>query len=159
VENGRNATYPLKIETRQEGDRTIPTRFYYETSPRVQYTNPFADLPIEYDDDPRRLDDDIARADELTSIYQAVIRKESAEYGIANARRDQELCIAIVESARLNGRPVRLPLAEETEWERVQHEAFRTIWGGDPLKDADELIARDFLRTGRRRQKDYDYAV
>jgi predicted dehydrogenase len=159
VEDGRQAIYPLKIETRYGGDKKIPVRFYYETNPQIEYVNPFADLPIEYHDDPRRLDDDIARADELTSIYRAVVRNESAEYGIANARRDQELCIAIVESARLNGLPVRLPLADETQWEREQHQAFRSMWGGDPLTDADKLIARDFLRVGHRRQRDYDYAV
>jgi predicted dehydrogenase len=144
VEDGRHTTYPIKIETRQAGERTIPMRFYYEIDPRIEYANPFADLPINYGDTMHHLVDDIARADELTSIHQAVVSNEPPEYGIANARRDQELCIAIVESARLNGRPVRLPLADETEWEREQHEAFRTMWDGDPLKDADRLITRNF---------------
>ena len=144
LENGVQATYPLKIDTRQEGERKIPIRFYYETNPQIEYANPFADLPIKYGDDLHRLVDDIARADELTSIYRAVVRNESPEYGMANARHDQELCIAIVESARLNGQPVRLPLAEETVWEREQHEAFRATWGGDPFKDADKLIRQNF---------------
>jgi hypothetical protein len=29
---------------------------------------------------------------------------------------------------------VRLPLNEETAWERAQHEKFRARWGGDPFK-------------------------
>jgi len=29
---------------------------------------------------------------------------------------------------------VRLPLTEETAWERAQREKFRTRWGGDPSK-------------------------
>ena len=159
LENGVQAAYPLKIDTRQEGERKIPTRFYYETSPRVEYANPFADLPLKYADNWYRLGDDIARADELTSIHRAVVNKESPEYGIANARRDQELCIAIMESTRLDGQSVRLPLSGETVWEREQHETFRATWGGDPLKDADQLITRNFLRTGLRRQRAYDFVV
>jgi predicted dehydrogenase len=150
VEDGSDATYPLKIESRYEGDKKIPVRFYYETSPRVEYANPFVNLPIKYGDNMHHLVDDIARADELTSIHRAVVSDQPPEYGIANARRDQELCIAIVESARLNGRPVRLPLADETDWERAQHEAFRTMWNGDPFKDADRLITRNFGARPRR---------
>jgi hypothetical protein len=29
---------------------------------------------------------------------------------------------------------VRLPLNEETAWERAQHEKFRAHWGGNPFK-------------------------
>jgi len=39
---------------------------------------------------------------------------------------------------------VRLPLTEETAWERAQHEKFRTRWGGDPSKDAEKLATQNF---------------
>ena len=39
---------------------------------------------------------------------------------------------------------LRLPLKEETAWERVQHEKFRARWGGDPFKDAEKLTAQNF---------------
>ena len=39
---------------------------------------------------------------------------------------------------------VRLPLKEETAWERAQHEKFRARWGSDPFKDATKLTAQNF---------------
>jgi hypothetical protein len=80
----------------------------------------------------------------LASIHHSVTTKSDPEYGIADARRDQELSIAISHSAALGGQPVRLPLGEETRWEREQHERFRAKWGGDAFKDAEQLIARNF---------------
>jgi predicted dehydrogenase len=143
LENGAQAAYPLKIDTRQDGSQNIPTRFYYETNPLVEYPNPFADRPLNYGDD-WGASDIIAIADALASIHRSVTARSDAEYGIADARRDQELSIAISHSASLNGEPVRLPLGAETAWERDQHEKFRERWGGDPFKNADRLIARNF---------------
>jgi predicted dehydrogenase len=148
LENGAQAAYPLKIDTRQDDNQNIPTRFYYETNPLVEYPNPFADKPLNYGDD-WGASDIIAIADALACIHRSVTAKSDAEYGIAEARRDQELSIAISHSAALDGQPVRLPLGEETAWERDQHEKFRARWGGDPFKDADKLIARNFSGGNR----------
>jgi len=81
--------------------------------------------------------------------HRAVVEGAAPEYGMARARLDQEVSIAIDESARLDGRPLRLPLGEETGWERRVHEAFRRRWGADPVKDADQLIARSFAGGSR----------
>jgi predicted dehydrogenase len=143
LENGEQVLHPMKIETRRDGSREIPLRFYYETSPLLGYQNPFAARPLDYGDD---ASDIIAVADALTSIHRAVATKTDPTYGVADARRDQELSIAISESANLVGKPVRLPLREETVWEREQHEKFRTRWGGDPFKDAERLITRNFSK-------------
>ena len=143
LENGVQVVYPLKVDTRQDGNRKIPTRFYYETNPPVEYQNPFADRPLNYGDD-WGASDIIAIADALASIHRSVASKSDPEYGIADARRDQELSIAISQSASLDGQPVRLPLGGETAWEREQHEKFRARWRGDAFKDADQLITRNF---------------
>jgi predicted dehydrogenase len=148
LENGAQAAYPLKIDTRQDDNPNIPTRFYYETNPLVEYPNPFADKPLNYGDD-WGASDIIAIADALACIHRSVTAKSDIEYGIAEARRDQELSIAISHSAALDGQPVRLPLGEETAWERDQHEKFRARWGGDLFKDADKLIARNFSGGNR----------
>jgi predicted dehydrogenase len=148
LENGAQAAYPLKIDTRQDDNQNIPTRFYYETNPLVEYPNPFADKPLNYGDD-WGASDIIAIADALACIHRSVTAKSDIEYGIAEARRDQELSIAISHSAALDGQPVRLPLGEETAWERDQHEKFRARWGGDLFKDADKLIARNFSGGNR----------
>jgi predicted dehydrogenase len=141
LENGEQAVYAMKVETRRDGEREIPTRYYYETNPLVEYKNPFAARAIDYGDDAT---DVIAVADALASIHRAVATESAPAYGVADARRDQELSIAISESARRDGQAMRLPLGEETVWEREQHEKFRARWGGDPFKDADKLIARNF---------------
>jgi predicted dehydrogenase len=147
IENGAQVAYPLKIDTRQDGKQNIPTRLYYETNPLVEYQNPFAVSPLNYSDD-WGASDIIAIADALASIHRSATTRSVAEYGIADARRDQELSIAISHSAALGGEPVRLPLGEETAWEREQHEKFSARWGGDPFKDADKLIARNFSGGG-----------
>ncbi len=148
LENGAQVAYPLKIDARQDGKQNIPTRFCYETNPPVEYRNPFADRPLNYSDD-WGASDIIAIADALASIHRSVTTRSAAEYGVADARRDQELSIAIGHSAALGGEPVRLPLGDETAWERAQHEKFRARWGADPFKEADKLIARDFSGGGR----------
>jgi predicted dehydrogenase len=143
LEDGAQVVHPLKIDTRQDAKQNIPTRFYYETNPPVEYQNPFADKPLNYTDD-WGASDVLAIADALASLHRSVTAKSAAEYGVADARRDQELSIAISHSASLNGEPVRLPLGEETAWEREQHAKFRARWSGDPFKDAERLITRDF---------------
>ena len=146
LENGAQVVYPLKVDTREDGNRKIPTRYYYETDPPVEYRNPFADRPLNYGED---ASDIIAIADALASIHRSVTAKSAAEYGIAEARHDQELSIAISQSASLDGQPVSLPLRVETDWERAQHQKFRAQWGGDAFKDAEQLIARNFSGGAR----------
>lgn len=139
LENNEQVSYQLKTEALGKGEKEIPTRFYYETSPRVEYLNPFSDSPLNYADR-WGVRDIIAIADELTSIHRTVTTKSKPDYGIARARRDQELSIAIHESARLDGRPVQIPLTEMTVWEKERHQELGTKWGGDPLKDVERLI-------------------
>lgn len=143
LENGAQAIYPMKIDERRSGGGNIPARFYYETSPPVAYENPFADRPMNYADD-WGASDVIAIADALASLHRSVTAKAAPKYGVADARRDQELSIAINHSAALGAEPVRLPLGEETAWEREQHEKFRARWGADPFADAETLISRNF---------------
>jgi predicted dehydrogenase len=143
LENGVQVAYPLKIDTQQDGEQKIPTRFYYETNPPVEHQNPFADRALNYADD-WGASDIIAIADALASVHRSVTMKSDPEYGIADARCDQELSIAISHSAAFDGQPIRLPLGAETAWEREQHEKFRARWGGDAFKDADRLITRNF---------------
>lgn len=148
LEDETEATYPLKVDTRRSGDREVPVRYRYETSPLAEFTNPFADWPLPYGESSFGLDDDIARAHEWASIHRAVATGAAVEYAIADARQDQELSIAVNESARLGGLPVRLPLAGETAWEQEQHEAFRSKWEADPFTNASQLAARNFGARG-----------
>jgi hypothetical protein len=138
LENGKEVRYPMETETRDK----VPVRYYYETNPPVEFANPFADRPLGYGVTSYGPDDDISRAHELLSLYNSVVDGQPAAYGLAEGRIDQELSIAVNESSRLGGEPVRLPLGEETPWERTQNDLFRTRWGGDPVRDADAIISR-----------------
>lgn len=142
LENDVPLNYPKQIASRREGEREIPTRFFYETNPEVQFLNPFADRILE-DVDIVGVSDGLARADELSCIYQAVTTGSAPHYGMAKARRDQELSILITESARL-GRPLKAELrdGQETPWESEQHDLFRKIWGRGPFEDVDRPIQR-----------------
>ncbi len=126
------------------GVKDAPARYFYETTPPVEYVNPFAGQDLGYAGPYGPLDA-IAIGAELSSIHRAVESKPDTNfYGLERARLDQEMSIAINESARLDGRPVRLPLGEQTEWERRVHEAFEKRFGGDPIKDARKLLAQSF---------------
>lgn len=142
VEEGRAVDYPLQIETRRVGDQDVPSRFSYQTDPAIEFVNPFDDRVLHQGGLEGRWWDAISRADELDSIYRAVTTNGEPAYGLARARRDQELSIVITESARLN-QPLAGALEDdgETVWEHEQHEAFRRQWGFDPFKDASEFMS------------------
>ena len=131
--------YPVKIESSSINGELVPQRFYFETNPVVEFLNPFCDRVLDVAGSGGRWDG-IARADKLGSIYRAVVLNEEPNYGLAKARRDQEISIMITESARLGQRPIsRLPEDQETVWEREQNEVFRQLWGVDPFKDVAEF--------------------
>ena len=136
VADGLPATYDRKVEVKRVDGQEIPARHYYETEPIVSYDNPFGDRVLT-DAGTSGPSDGIARAHQLQSLHQAIVTGSPPAYTIKEARRDQELSIAIAESARL-ARPLRTDqLPGETAWERDQHEAFRRRWGVDPLRAAD----------------------
>ena len=136
VTDGVPADIPLRID----GDDAQPLRYYYETNTLTEYINPFADRDLR---EPTRagLEDALSRADELMSLYRAVTSGEPPEYGLAKARRDQELNIAIHEAARTGEEIAALPGAE-TAWEEAQHLMFRAKWDADPFAGADILLQR-----------------
>ena len=136
VEDGKPLSYPKLIEA----GPVMPLRYYYETDPPIEYANPYGSRVLSDSGSTGSASDGFARADELLSIHRVVTEGARPDYTIATARRDQELSIAIHESARLDRtlRPEQMP--RETEWERQQHEAFRKEWRADPFKNAGALL-------------------
>ncbi len=149
VEGGVPFTYERKVDTTGEPGSETPHRYYYESDPEVVYHNPFADQGLSYSGR-YGPGDSIARAHELRSLHDAMTQGNAPQYTIAEARRDQELSIAITESAR-TGRPVRALAVGETTWEYEQHEAFRKATGYDPFKEADALL-KNTSRSGAARR-------
>lgn len=62
--------------------------------------------------------DEVARMDQLTSMYRAVTEGMAPEYGAANAREDLEMLVALRESARLGNLPVSMPVTYVTGYEQ-----------------------------------------
>lgn len=136
--DGAGRDYPVEVQRGQDASGTFPVRFAYQTMPPVEVAVPFEGR-VRTDVD--GVGDGLARAAQLASLHRAVTTGLAPECGLADARRSQELGIAIAESARL-GRPLPSRLADETTWERDQHEALRRRWGADPIEDADAILTR-----------------
>ena len=121
--SGSRLDYEKKIDTRSEAGAEVRVSYYYETEPRIEAQNPFADRLLDEKDNPW-VGDSIARAAELDSLHRAVTEGAAPQYGMDKARRDVELSIIIIESARSGKRmKARLDPEQETPWEREQREA------------------------------------
>jgi len=142
VENGAEARYPLVVDLDGEGREAKPRSYRYDSSPPIEVVNPYANWPLLYGEHVFGMEDDIARARELVSLYRAIEGGEP-EYSFAEARQDQEMSIAVNEAARV-GEQVRLPLGPETPWEHAQHENFRATWEQDPFVHLDGLVSQSF---------------
>jgi predicted dehydrogenase len=101
------------------------------------YDNPFAAVVERHPDLWRGGEDEVARADELNSLYRAVAEGVAPEYGGRNGYHDEALVVAMNESGLTNGAPVTFPLPAITKWEEETHAAFRRAYGVDPLRDVD----------------------
>ena len=147
VEGGAPRDYPKQMElARDRNGNEYLVRCYYETDPPIEYRSPFGPH-IAHDRDARsegRIFDELARASELTSLHHAVMNDTAVDYGVAQARRDVELNLLLLESAR-RGTPLPASadlLGPETQRERELHEEFRETYGADPIQDMESLIAR-----------------
>lgn len=106
--------YRIVTEYNGEGDERVLTsvRLYDGDRPLsdVVWENPFSRYRT-------KGPDDVARIDQLVSIYRSVTEGIEPEYDGAEGRKDMELLIAVRESARQGGQPVSLPLTEVTGYE------------------------------------------
>ena len=72
------------------------------TEPEIAWQNPFRQYYMD--------DEMIAVADCLMSLVKAIRQGSEPEYGPLQARRDQELALAMQDSAASGGAPVQLPV-------------------------------------------------
>lgn len=109
-----NRRFRIVTETEGEGDEQVLTsvRLYEGDQPLsdVVWENPF----LRYK--PKGADD-VARIDQLVSLYRAITEGIEPEYGAEEGRKDMEVLIAVRESARRRGEPVDLPITEVTGYE------------------------------------------
>jgi predicted dehydrogenase len=114
------------------------------------YGNPFAALVERHPELWRGGEDEVARADELTSLYRAVVDGAAPEYGGRNGYHDEALVVAMNESGLADGAPVDFPLPTMTKWEEATHAAFSHAYGVDPLRDVDRARSVLFSVYGAR---------
>ena len=103
----------------------------------VVWENPLAHLPI--------LEGRVNVADELLSAAAAVRSGEPPEYGAEAGRLDQEMNIAVSESARRGRESIFFPLTEETAGERSTHASYQANYGVE-WNDVDGLLDVYFPR-------------
>ena len=132
--DGDRQVFPLRQEIEQGAGGDALVRAYVETEPPLVWENPYRELPIGAGAD------DIGRADILASTRRAILDGSEPTYGAGNARNDQEVLIALRESARRDGAWIDLPLTSLTTGERELHDEYARRYGHNPLGDSEAVL-------------------
>ena len=103
----------------------------------VTWENPLKHYPLS--------EGQIAVADELLSIANAILNDTEPEYGALLARQDQEMNIAMGESGKRSRETLAFPLTELTETELGIHDNYRRQYG-HPIEDIEAGIDTFFPR-------------
>jgi len=146
-------TEPLELMTEFSGEERdkVLERTVVHTDPPMKWVNPHRHYGLPGADD-------VACADALLTLYDAVVDGAPAGYGGEQARKDMEWLIAVRESATLGGVPVKLPLTGMTEHEKRLHAEFARAHGVEMLELGPEHVGkrfslapglRDFMYIGR----------
>lgn len=143
--------HPEELETGARSTPYIPKRTIIEVNGQqvlekievdlrgqvISWENPFKEYPLS--------EGQIAIADELMSIANAVINDTEPKYGAEKGRLDQEMNIAMRESAMLNRETLEFPVDSITETEQRTHEGFEKQYGCK-YDDVEKLIDTFFPR-------------
>ena len=124
-------TFPIQTVTTEVDGVSVVDHTRVDTDPPVIWENPLKTFGLAEADD-------VARGTELHSIYRAIVEETEPEYGAINGRTDQEILIAIRESARNGGEPIDLPLTKITGHEENLHREYRARYGVDPFDPIDK---------------------
>ena len=141
MDGDERRVYPIRQELDESGEVPALVRAYIETDPPIVWENPYRALPIGAGAD------EIGRADILAGMCRAILDDTAPPYGATNARLDQEVLIALRESARRDGAPVDLPLGGLTAGERELHDEYARRYGHDPLGDIEAVIRTQHPRN------------
>ena len=83
-----------------------------------------------------------------TASTERLLKRVEPEYGALNGRTDQEILIAIRESARNGGQPMDLPLTEITGHEENLHREYSERYGVDPFAPIEKQKSILFPQRG-----------
>ena len=134
-------TYPIQTITTEIDGVSVVDHARVDTDPPVIWENPLKTFGLADADD-------VARGTELHSIYRAIVEGVEPEYGAVNGRTDQEILIAIRESARNGGQPIDLPLTKTTGHEENLHREYRERYGVDPFDPIEKQKSILFPQRG-----------
>ena len=126
VEGGKPVIYTMHEVTSKINGVDVFERMELNTTPKIVWENPYKKYKTG-----KGL---IAAIDELSSIGNAVLNDTEPSYGALNGRKDQEISIAISESALKGNVPIKLPLTNITSYEENLHLEYREKYGEDPLQ-------------------------
>ncbi len=138
---GRTETYPIQTITTEVEGIAVVDHARVDTDPPIIWENPLKIFGLENADD-------VARGAELHSIYRAITEDVEPEYGAVNGRSDQEILIAIRESARNGGKPIDLPLIEITRYEESMHREYHEKYGVHPFDTIEQQKSILFPQRG-----------
>ena len=139
--DGRTETYPIQTVATEVDGVSVVDHARIDTDPPVIWENPLKAFGLADADD-------VARGTELYSIYRAIVEGVEPEYGAANGRTDQEILIAIRESARYGGKPIDLPLTEITGYEENMHREYHEKYGVHPFDTIEQQKSILFPQRG-----------
>jgi hypothetical protein len=103
----------------------------------ITWENPLRHYPL--------TEGQIPVADELLSLANAIIHDTEPEYGAQLGRQDQEMNIAMSESAKQSRVTLTFPLTDLTETERGMHNSYEQQHG-HPIDDVEAGIDTFFPR-------------
>ncbi len=141
IERGERRRYPIETVMEEQGGKQVLVAVRVPTDPPLVWENPYRRYGL-------AVADEVARADVLAGMHAAITQGTEPPYGAQQARTDQELLLALRESARLGSTWITLPLREPTGLERTIHDTYRAKYGRDPLEEAAALAATAYPRQG-----------
>ena len=128
---------PKRTTINVDGVNVIQTIALELPEQTVTWENPLKHYPLS--------EGQIAVADELLSIANAILNDTEPEYGALLARQDQEMNIAMGESGKRSRETLAFPLTELTETEQGVHDNYRRQYG-HPIEDIEAGIDTFFPR-------------
>ncbi len=139
IENREQVAYSFEDIYEEIDGEQILSAVRVPTDPPVVWENPFKGQKVTGNDD-------VAKAEILTSLHRAVTENTDPVYGPENGRRDMELWISIHASHDLGNQWIDLPMTVESDVESRIHAEYVRRYGADPITDYPKLLGAEFGR-------------
>lgn len=141
IERGERQRYAIETVTEERDGRQVLAAVRVATDPPIEWESPYRRYGLQGPDD-------VSRADVLAGMHAAITQAAKIPYGGEQARKDQEVLLALRESARLGSDWVDLPLRAPTGFEQAIHETYRAKYGRDPLEGVASATTTTYPRQG-----------